>query len=35
VSEIPRLKPEAIMYGGHKTLLELREKDILLGGRAI
>lgn len=35
VSEIPALKPETIMYGGHKTLLELRQKDILLGGQVI
>lgn len=33
VEEIPALKPEVIMYGGHKTLRELRQKDILLGGR--
>ena len=31
--EIPSLQPEVVIHGGHKTLVQLREKDILLGAR--
>lgn len=33
VDEMPSFKPEVIMHGGHKTLLQLRERDILLGAK--
>lgn len=31
--ELPQLKPETVVYGGHKTLLDLQQKDIILGGQ--
>ena len=31
VKEIPSIKAEVIMHGGHKTLLDLRRREILLG----
>lgn len=32
-AEIPNLTADVVLHGGHKTLVQLREKDILLGTR--
>ena len=32
-SEIPNLREDVVMHGGHTTLVQLREKDIILGTR--